>query len=94
MNSFGVLVNLQRINFGGTQGSSNEQLQVVGVIDHINIFISKLSHNTVNPRPFHSNACPNWINAVIIGIHSHFGFFSGNSDGFLNGDKTIKNLRD
>src|SRR5690606_24080792 len=60
----------------GGQGTLDQQLDVVGPVDHVDIFIFQLPHNAVDTTAFHAHAGAHRIDPVVVRLDGHLGPFA------------------
>ena len=71
----------------------NQQLNIIGVIDDVNILIFQFTNDTMDTASLHPHAGAYRINTVIVGFHGHFRPFTGFTDDLFDHDQSVKNFR-
>jgi len=77
------VVQLDGTDLSRAKGALDKESWIIGVIDHIDVFIYEFPHDSMDPGPFHADAGPDRIDAVIIGFNSNFSTFPGTLTIFL-----------
>ena len=88
-----LLIDSDAGDLGRTQGTGDKQLDIAGVVDHVDVLIAELTHDTVNTATLDTHAGAYRIDTLIIALHSHLGTITRHTGHTADGDQTIVDLR-
>ena len=79
-------------NLSRAQGTLNKQLNVRSIVNHVNILVTQLAHDSMNTWTLHTNTSTYRIDTVIVRLNCNFCTFARNTRNFFNGNQSVVNF--
>ena len=87
-----LLVEIDARHLSGVKCALYEQLRVGSPVDHVDILVAELAHDTVHTASTHADAGAHGVDTVVEALHGHLGALSGDASHRLDGDEAVGNL--
>ena len=88
-----LLVDLHRTDLGGSQSTLDIEVDVRGVVDHVDVLVAQLAYDTMDSRTFHTYTCAYRVDALVEGLYRHFGALTRDTGDLLDSYQTFLHLR-